>query len=323
MDNFDKLERMRALLDAPGIIVSPSVFDCYSAKLVQQMGFAACATTGSGLSNSRIGQPDIGVMSLADNIEACRAIVRSVSIPVMADAETGYGNAITAYHAVQYFEEAGLVGINIEDQVNPKRCGHMAGKEVVDAREAAKKIEAAVKARRDPRFIINARTDAVAIEGLEGAIRRAKMYIDAGADMVYPDAIESEEQIGRFVEAVKAPVSISMGFGLRSRSTTPLISAKRLEELGVKRVSYSRMLPAAALAGMKQALAAFAAGLGVPEATARPDLVVDMDEIQELMGYDLVSALESELLLEEDLTRKYGTDRELEPRQKPGLRRHT
>ena len=190
-----KARRMRELLEQ-GIVVSPGVFDGYSARMVEKMGYQACSSTGAGLANSRMSQPDVGIMTLTENAEACSRMANTISIPMMADADTGYGNAVTVYHTVQYFEQAGVVGINIEDQVSPKRCGHMRGKALIDAREMAKKIEAGVKAKKDPDFIINARTDAIAVEGIEGAIRRAKLYIEAGADMVYADAIESEEGPG-------------------------------------------------------------------------------------------------------------------------------
>jgi len=304
-----KTQRMRALINSGKIVVSPGVYDGYSVRLVEAMGFETASTTGAGLANSRIGQPDVGIMTLRDNVEACHHIARSVQIPVMSDADNGYGNAVSVYHTVQYFEEAGVAGINIEDQVSPKRCGHLRGKELIDEREMAKKIEAAVKARRDPDFIINARTDAVAIEGIEGAIRRAKLYIAAGADMAYPDAITSEDEIKRFVDGVKAPVSISMGFGLRGRATTPLISVKRLQAIGVTRVSYSRLLTSAAVRGMMNALSAFRDGLDSEEATERPDLVAEITDITDLMGYARITALESEFLLEDQIEKKYGGDR--------------
>ena len=304
-----KAQRMRAMLKSGKIVVSPGVFDGYSVRLVEAMGFQAASTTGAGLSNSRLGQPDIGVMTLRDNVEACYHIARSVSIPVMSDADTGYGNAVTVYHTVRYFEEAGVVGINIEDQVSPKRCGHMRGKELISAAEMAKKIESAVKARRDSDFIINARTDAIAIEGIEGAIARAKTYLAAGADMVYPDAIASEEQIRRFVDAVQAPVSISMGLGLRGRVTTPLVSVKRLQAIGVARVSYSRMLTASALRGMKTALQTFKEHIELDQPPERPDLAVSAEEISELMGYAFVNELESQFLLDEQIEKKYDDGR--------------
>ena len=136
-----KARRMRELLKQ-GIVVSPGIFDGYSARLVEKMGYQACSTTGAGLANSRMSQPDVGIMTLTENAAACAHFANTISIPVMADADTGYGNAVTVYHTVHNFEQAGVVGMNIEDQVSPKRCGHMRGKDVIDAREMAKKIEA-------------------------------------------------------------------------------------------------------------------------------------------------------------------------------------
>jgi 2-methylisocitrate lyase-like PEP mutase family enzyme len=301
-----KIQRMREMLDSGKIIVSPGVFDGYSARIIEKMGFQACAVSGAGLSNSRLSVPDIGILSMTENVEACAVLSRSVGIPMMADADTGYGNAVSVYHTVQFFEQAGIVGINIEDQVSPKRCGHMKGKELIDAREAAKKIEAAVKAKKDPGFIVNARTDGIAVEGIEGAIRRAKLYLEAGADMVYPDAIKSEDQIKQFVDAVRAPVSINMGFGVRNRPTTPLLSVPRLQEIGVARVTYARMLPAAAIMGMTKALELLRDVVENGVVHDRPDLLVGMPEITDLMGYPAIDALEQEFLLTEEMERKYG-----------------
>jgi 2-methylisocitrate lyase-like PEP mutase family enzyme len=308
MSSTAKIQQMRALLASGKIIVSPGIYDGYSARLVEKMGFHAASMSGAGLANSRLSQPDIGILSLTENVEACKWIAGSVDIPIMADADTGYGNAVTVHHTVRFFEEAGVVGINIEDQVSPKRCGHMRGKELLDPREAAKKIEAAARAKRDPGFIINARTDAIAVEGIEGAIARAKLYLAAGADMVYPDAIKSEEQIRQFVDAVRAPVSINMGFGIRSRPTTPLISVRRLAEIGVARATFARMLPAAAIMGMRQALEVFRDSVESGVIHDRADMLVGIEDITDLMGYPQIDALEAAYLLPEEIERKYGSD---------------
>jgi len=302
-----KARRMRELLDQ-GIVVSPGIFDGYSARLVEKMGFKACSTTGAGLANSRLSQPDVGIMQMMENADGCRALPQSLSIPVMADADTGYGNAVTVYHTVQVFEAAGVVGINIEDQVSPKRCGHMRGKELISAGEMAKKIEAACDAKKDKDFIINARTDAIAVEGIEGAIKRAKEYIAAGADMVYADAIQSEEQIKRFVDAV-APtyVSVNMGFGIRNRPTTPLMTVKQLEKLGVRRVSLARMLPAAAIKAMTTALELMMDSIQTGTLHDRPDLLASIEDITDLMSYDLINRLESKYMLDEEKQRRYGS----------------
>lgn len=302
-----KARRLRQLLRDSSPVVSPGVFDCYSVLIVEAMGFKTAAVSGSALSNSLIGQPDIGLLSLRENVDQCRHIARSVSIPIMADADTGYGNAVSVYHVVQYFEEAGIVGINIEDQLMPKRCGHMRGKELIEPEEMAKKIEAAVMAKKDPDFIINARTDAIAVEGLEATIERLKLYVAAGADMVYPDAVHSEDEIRRITDALPGVlVNIGMGFGVRSRPTTPLISLPRLKELGVARASMPRMMSASALSGMKKALEVMLHCMETGETADRPDLLMGMEELTELVGYARINKLEQDLLLQDQLDRKYG-----------------
>jgi 2-methylisocitrate lyase-like PEP mutase family enzyme len=305
--SLSKARQLRNLLLSARPLVSPGVYDGYSARLVEAMGFKTAATTGAGLTNALLAQPDIGIMGLLENVAACRHLARAISIPLMADADTGYGNAVTVFHAVQYFEEAGIAGINIEDQVWPKRCGHMRGKEVIDAREMCKKIEAAVKAKKDADFVINARTDAIAVEGIEGAVKRAKEYAAAGADMIYPDAVRSEDDIRRVVDAVPDhPVNINMGFGVRSRPTTPMIPLKRLKEMGVARVSCPRLLTAAAISGMKKALEEMQRCMANGESADRPDLLAGMEEITALAGYDRIDALEEAFSLEEDLQKRYG-----------------
>ena len=301
-----KCARMRALVNDRKICVSPGVYDGYSVRLAERMGYATASTSGAGIANARLGQSEsLGVMSLMENVEACRAIAAAVDIPVMADADTGYGNAVTVFQTVQYFEAAGIVGINIEDQSYPKRCGHYAGKELIDAREMAKKVEAAVAARRDPDFLIVARTDALAVEGIDGAIRRARMYADAGADLVFPDAVRGEDQIRRFVDGSGTRITINMGLGIRSRPTTPLIPVPQLEAWGVARVSLPRMLPAAAIMGMRRALELMSGSIASGEVLDRPDLLVGIDEIMALVGDDRVTALEERFLLPEQLQKKY------------------
>lgn len=302
-----KTRRMRELIAAPRLCVSPGVYDGYSALLAEKLGFETCSTTGAGLANSRLAAPDMGIMSMLENVEACRHLARNISIPMMADADTGYGNAVTVFHVVPHFEEAGVAGINIEDQVIPKRCGHMKGKELVPALEMAKKIEAAVRARRDPDFVVNARTDAIAVEGIERAIERARIYAAAGADMIFPDAIRSEDQIRRFVEQAGIPVSVNIGFGLLNRPTTPLIGLKRLEEIGVARVSVPRLLPAAAISGMMRATAAFRELIGTDAVSERPDLVASMETITSLIGEDRITDIERMLLLGSQVEARYGT----------------
>ena len=309
METMSKARRLRQLLKDEATVVSPGVYDCYSALMVEAMGFKTCAVSGSALSNALIGQPDIGLLSLRENVDACRHMARTVSIPMMADADTGYGNAVSVYHVVQYFEEAGIVGINIEDQFSPKRCGHMRGKELIEPDEMAKKIEAAVMAKKDPDFILNARTDALAVEGLDRTIERLKLYVKAGADMVYPDAVHSEEEIKRITDALPGvPVNIGMGFGVRSRPTTPLISLPRMKELGIARASMPRLMSGAALMGMKKALEVMLDCMATGKTADRPDLLVGIEEITQLVGYERINKLEQALLLEDQLEKKYGDE---------------
>jgi 2-methylisocitrate lyase-like PEP mutase family enzyme len=290
-----KIRAFRDLLAADELIVSPGVYDGYSIRLAEAAGFKTACTSGAAISNAILGVADIGVMGLTENLNHCRNLARSVSIPMTADADNGYGNPVNVFHTVRLFEEAGVVGVNIEDQVSPKRCGHMPGKDVIELREMVKKIEAAVQARRDDGFVIIARTDALAIEGIEGTIRRAKAYAAAGADMLFPDAVRTEDDIKRIVDAAGIPISINMGFGIRSRPTTPLIPLPRLKALGVKRVSLPRMLPAAAIHAMTQALAAMQEVIATGTPVNRPDLLVGIEDIMKLMGYEEMRTLEKQL----------------------------
>jgi len=302
----DGPRKFRELLAKGSLIVAPGVYDGYSARLVETAGFEMAATTGAGISNSLLGIDDIGVMGLSENVNHCRMLARTLSIPLTADADTGYGNPMNVHYTVQMFEEAGLAGINIEDQVHPKRCGHMPGKEVVPLVEGAKKVEAACLARRDDAFAIIARTDALAVEGIEGMLRRARAYAEAGADLIFADAVRTEDEIMRLVDAARVPVTVNMGFGIRARPTTPLMSIKRLAEIGVRRVTLPRMLPAAAIHGMTRALDAMKDAIASGEPTDRPDLLVDIDAIMRLMDYDAMRALERRLLSTAALEAKYG-----------------
>ncbi|WP_156414141.1 oxaloacetate decarboxylase [Bordetella sp. N] len=294
-ETLNPRRRFRDLLNNEPFIVSPGVYDGYSIRLVEAAGFKTACTSGAAVSNALLGIPDIGVLGLAENVAHCRHLARSVSIPMTADADTGYGNPVNVFHTVRLFEEAGVAGINIEDQISPKRCGHMPGKDVVEEIEMVKKIEAACLARRDDDFVIIARTDSIAVEGMEGAIRRAKAYARAGADMLFPDAVRTEDDIKRIVDAAGIPVTINMGFGIRSRPTTPLVPLPRLKAIGVKRISLPRMLPAAAIHGMQQALGVMKEVISTGVPVDRPDLVVGIEDIMNVMGYTEMRALEKQL----------------------------
>ena len=283
---------LRTLIDAPEILVMPGVFDGFSNRIVEAGGFSAGFITGAGISESRLGQPDVGLMGFEENLNAVRQLVASTSLPLLADADTGYGNAVNVFHVVQAFERAGAAGIMIEDQVWPKRCGHMAGKEVIAAGEMVQKVRAAVDARRNPNFILMARTDAYAPMGIDEAIRRANLYADAGADLLFADAVLSADDIAAFANGVRKPVCVNMGFGIRTRSTTPLMSPRQLQALGVAVVIWPRLLTAAAIRGMQRALEAAQETLRSGEPVDRPDLVAGFEELNTLMGFDEFKKME-------------------------------
>ncbi len=288
----EKSKRLKALLEAPEILVIPGVYDGYSARLAEAAEFTVAAISGAGVSESHLGWSDMGVMSFKDNLEACRAIAAFSGLPLIADGDTGYGNATTVHFTVRAFEAAGVAALMLEDQVWPKRCGHMAGKQVVPEAEMVQKIKAACDARIDHDFIIRARTDAAGPLGVGAAIDRLNAYAEAGADTLFADALLSAGDIEAVARNVPKPLTVNMGLGIRARPTTPLIHPKDLQAMGVAAVSYPRLLSTAAVRGMMNALAAFKDMLDGTEAVDRPDLLVGFDEINKLTGFDHLTNLD-------------------------------
>jgi len=228
--------KFRNMLNEEGIIVLPGVYDALTAKLAERVGFKIITHTGYGTAASLLGLPDVGLVSFKEMCDRVASIARAVSIPVFSDADTGYGNPINVYRTVKEYIRAGAAGLFIEDQVWPKRCGHMSGKQVISAEEMVGKIKAAVDARddEDPDFVIGARTDAIATHGLDEAIRRANLYSEAGADFAYIEAYENIEQMKRAVESVSAPLSLNLIEG----GKTPIVNIKQAEEMGFKIVAF-------------------------------------------------------------------------------------
>ncbi len=284
--------KLRTLVEAPEILAMPGIFDGYSARLVEQAGFSAGFISGAGLSEALLGQPDVGLMGLETNVNACRALAACCGIPLLADGDTGYGNAVNVYHVVRAFEQAGIAGLMLEDQTWPKRCGHMSGKSVVSATEMVEKLHAAAAARHDADFIIKSRTDSYATHGLEEVIRRLNLYAEAGADLLFADALLSEHDIGTVARNVCKPLCVNMGFGIRSRTTTPLLSAARLQELGVGAVIYPRLLTACAVQGMKNGLATLAEQLRTGKIVERPEYAVSFEELNAVVGFAQARELE-------------------------------
>ena len=270
--------KFRELLKNEAFIVSPGVYDGYSIRLVEAAGFKTACTSGAAISNALLGIADIGVMGLTENVNHCRNLARSVSIPLTADADNGYGNPVNVFHTVRMFEEAGVAGVNLEDQVSPKRCGHMPGKDVVSQAEMLKKIEAACLARRDDDFVIIARTDAIAVDGVDAALERAHACVEAGADAIFAEASYDLDTYRTFSASLKVPVLANITeFG-----QTPLFTVDELAGAGVGMVLY----PLSAFRAMNKAAEA------VYEAIRRDghqhnvvDLMQTREELYDRIGY--------------------------------------
>ncbi len=303
---MSKTKHLRDAIYASEILVQPGVYDGFSARLVEHMGYECAFITGSGVSESRIGQVDVGLMGMEENVAAVRSITACCDLALLADGDTGYGNAVNAYHTTRSFERAGAAGIMLEDQVWPKRCGHMRGKEVIPQEEMVQKLLAACEAREDKNFVIKSRTDTLATHGLEEVIRRLNAYAEAGADLLFADALLDAEQIRTVAANVPKPLCVNMGFGIRQRSTTPLLSARQLQELGVGVVIYPRLLTACALAGMKKGLEILDESLNSGQAADRPDVAISFEELNDIMGMDHIRDLEERFLTPAQKTAKYG-----------------
>ena len=276
--------RLRELLAAPAPLLAPGAYDALSARLVEQAGFDAVYMTGFGTTASLIGRPDVGLLSGAEMVDNARRIAAAVDVPVIADADTGYGNALNVVRTVQLYEQAGVAGIQLEDQVMPKKCGHMSGKALIGVDEMAGKVHAAAAARRDPDLVIVARTDAVAVHGLDDAISRARTYAEAGADVLFVEAPTSEADIERVATELAglAPLVFNWAEGGR----TPPLSLERMTELGFSLVLYPIGTLLAATAGMRSLLETLRRD-GVPSLQGLPSFgeftdLIGLPEVQDL-----------------------------------------
>ena len=221
-------ERLREMLAGSEPVLAPGAYDAFTARLIEQAGFEAVYMTGFGTAASLLGRPDIGLLSFSEMVDNARRIVQAVGVPVIADADDGYGNPINVIRTVQEYEAAGVSAIHIEDQVSPKKCGHMEGKQVIEASEMVEKVRAAVEARRSEDFVLIARTDARAVEGTDGALERARLYREAGADVLFVEAPQSEEEVAAVAEAFS---DVPLLFNWVESGKTPPVPLERLKEL--------------------------------------------------------------------------------------------
>ena len=239
MDKFTRTKprRFRELL-ATHTMVLPGAFNALSAMQVERAGFDAVYVSGAALAAAR-GLPDIGLLSMTEVVSDAGTIANAVAVPALADADTGFGPLLTVMRAVREFERAGVSGIQLEDQEMPKKCGHLPGKRLVSRVEMGRKIKAAIEARSDPDFVIVARTDARAVEGLNAAVERAKAYVDAGADAIFPDALESAEEFRAFAAQIeKAGINVPLVANMTEFGKTPYLRVKEFEGLGYRLVLF-------------------------------------------------------------------------------------
>ncbi len=288
-DGLRKTTRLRRLIEQPGMVVMPGVYDPLTAKLVEQAGFDAAQCTGAGISAVYLGRPDYSMLAMSDMVAATRLIAEAVDIPVMGDGDTGFGNAVNTWYAVQAFERAGAAGVNIEDQVMPKRCGHLDGKEVIPLAEGVAKIRAAADARIDKDFVINARTDALATHGIEEVIRRGNAYLGAGASMIFVEGASSLDIIAAAVKGIAGPVGVNIVQGGKSAA----LDLADLERLGVARVS----LPGIAMqAAMKAVADVLATVKSTGSVLGVADRMYGFRDLHNLVGMGKVGELEERYL---------------------------
>ena len=286
-------------------VVVPGAYDALSAKVIEQCGFEAIQISGYGIAGSFIGKPDVGLVQMKDVLDITWNMTQAVSIPVMADVDTGGGNAVNAAWVTYRLIQMGVAGMNIEDQVFPKRCGHMSGKEVIPADEMAGKIRACaqVRDRLDKDFIINARTDVFAAEGLDEALRRCNLYLKAGADLAFIDGIKTKADIQKAVKEVKGPLSVNLMDAI-SGMKTELISIPELAQMRVGRVS----IPVASIMVAHKALMNFFTALKSSPSgilAGQTQWVSSFEDYTDFVGLKEYRSMENEFLPKNRLDEKY------------------
>jgi 2-methylisocitrate lyase-like PEP mutase family enzyme len=278
-------KHLKALVDARRGVIVPGAFNALSAKVIEDLGFEAIYITGAGVTNMWFGLPDQGFMGLAEIADHTARIRDAVGLPLIVDADTGFGNALNVRHTVRTLERAGADCIQFEDQVAPKRCGHFAGKDVIAADEAVSKIKAAADARQDPDLLILARTDACAVQGFEAAIERAQRFAEAGADILFVEAVTQADEIRARPRRLKRPQLMNMVIG----GKTPIFNAEELGTLGYGIVLYANAALQGAVAGMQKALTVLR---DTRQLNDDPALVAPFAERQRLVDKPAWDALE-------------------------------
>jgi methylisocitrate lyase len=305
-----KSARLRKAIEERRALVVPGCHDALSARIIESSGFEAIQVSGFGIAGSLLGKPDVGLVQMKDVLDVTWNVVQAVAIPVMADADTGGGNALNAASVTRRLLQMGAAGMNIEDQVFPKRCGHLAGKQVIPAEEMAGKLRAcaAVRDRLDSDFVINARTDVYALEGLEAAIQRCNLYLEAGADMAFIDGIRNRREIEAAVRALAGPLSVNQMDGVTG-VRTELVSIPDLAEIGVGRVS----IPVASILVAHKALSDFFFALRASPTgnlAGQQRWLSKFEDYTDFVGLRRYRAMEEQYLPQQTLESMYGRRRQ-------------
>ena len=289
---------LRRLLQGPEILLVPGVADGINARLAAKEGFKAIYMTGAGTTAARLGMPDVGLLTMTEMADNAQRIAEASGLPLIADADTGYGGVVNVRRTVRAYERAGVAALHIEDQGWPKRCGHLAGKTVIPVEEMVAKIRAAVDARQDPDFQIIARTDAVAVEGYEAAIERARRYEEAGADILFIEALSDMEHLRAAPKLFRVPLLYNMA----SSGKTPFLSAAEMQELGFRLCIYPNFVVLAAIPAVRRMLRTLKEqGTPVPML----DEIASFREFFDLMGMEEVQALEAQYAVSEEARVRY------------------
>ena len=286
--------RLRKLMSGPGCLVAPGVADGLAARLVKLAGFEAAYMTGFGTSITRLGMPDVGLLTATEMIDNASRIVDACELPVVADADTGYGNPINTRRTIRDYEKAGVAGVHIEDQGWPKRCGHLAGKRVIPTAEMVAKIKAACDARRDQDFVIITRTDAIAIEGIDAALERGERYREAGADVLFIEAPVGRAEVDRVSKHFKG---VPLLYNMASSGKTPDLPADELGKLGFRIAIYPNWVILAAIPARQNRLAELKRTGSVAHMR---DKVATFKQFTEIAGLPDIMELEERYGLPED-----------------------
>ena len=292
-------KRLRELLARPKVLMAPGAADALTARLIAKHGFEAIYMTGAGTTAVRLGMPDVGLLTMNEMVDNARSIADASQLPLIADADTGYGGPVNVQRTVRAYERAGVAGIHIEDQQWPKRCGHLAGKSLIPAEEMAAKIRAGIDAKLDPDFVLIARTDALAVEGFERAMERCRLYEEAGADMIFLEAPSKMEHLAAIPKAFRKPTLYNMA----SSGKTPFLPADEIQKLGFKVIIYPNFALLSAITAINKTLTELKTK-GTPAGIVHD--IASFQDFFNLVGMKEVQEAEAKYGVDEKTRVKYG-----------------